>query len=125
LDAQAERPLPLHTRITTVCRGRKQCVLSRHSHTLPLREKPSAIDLQTDAAPPGGQVCAIEIKHSTPPKLGKGFIEVLDVRQRQSSFVINPVSEPFALLHCAKLLPLSHIAKMWQPNQPLALAVPA
>ena len=75
--------------------------------------------------PPGGQVCAIEIKHSTPPKLGKVFVEVFDVRQRQSSFVINPVSEPFALLQRAKLLPLSHIAKKWQPDQPLAPTVPA
>ncbi len=63
---------------------------------------------------PGGQLCAIEIKHSTSPKLGKGFAEVLDALQLQSGFVIAPVSEPFPLSQRAMALPLSHISKIWQ-----------
>jgi predicted AAA+ superfamily ATPase len=65
---------------------------------------------------PGGQLCAIEIKHSAAPKLGKGFVEVLDALQLKSGFVMAPVSEPFALSQRAMALPLSHMAKMWQQN---------
>jgi hypothetical protein len=72
---------------------------------------------------PGG-LCAIEIKHSASPKLGKGFVDVLDALELQSGFVIAPVSEPFPLSRCAMVLPLSHMAKMWQQNQPLAPAIP-
>ena len=63
---------------------------------------------------PGGQLCAIEIKHSAAPKLGKGFVEVLDALQLKSGFVIAPVSEPFPLSQRAMALPLSQIAEIWR-----------
>jgi hypothetical protein len=62
---------------------------------------------------PGGQLCAIEIKHSAAPKLGKGFAEVLDALELKSGFVIAPVSEPFPLSQRATALPLSHIAEIF------------
>lgn len=65
---------------------------------------------------PGGQLCAIEIKHSASPKLGKGFVELLDALQLKSGFVIAPVSEAFPLSQRAMALPLSHVAEMWQSN---------
>jgi hypothetical protein len=40
--------------------------------------------------------------------------------QLQSGFVIAPVSEPFALSQRAMALPLSHVAEIWQSNQPPA-----
>ena len=63
---------------------------------------------------PGGRLCAIEIKHSAAPKLGKGFVEVLDALGLQSGFVIAPVSEPFPLHQRATALPLTHISAIWQ-----------
>ncbi len=63
---------------------------------------------------PGGQLCAIEIKHSAAPKLGRGFVEALDALQLKSGFVIAPVSEPFPLSRRAMVLPLSQLSEMWQ-----------
>lgn len=63
---------------------------------------------------PGGQLRAIEIKHSASPKVGKGFGEVLDALNLESGFVIAPVSEPFPLSTRAMALPLSQLAKIWQ-----------
>lgn len=63
---------------------------------------------------PGGQLRAIEIKHSVAPKLGKGFAEALDALQLKSGFVIAPVNEPYPLSQRARALPLSHIAEIWQ-----------
>jgi uncharacterized protein len=62
---------------------------------------------------PGGQLRAIEIKHSAAPKLGRGFAEVLDALQLESGFVIALVSEPYPLSARAKVLPLSRMAEMW------------
>lgn len=62
---------------------------------------------------PGGQLCAIEIKHSAAPKLGRGFVEALDALQLKSGYVIAPVSEPFPLSRRAKVLPLSQLSEMW------------
>jgi len=64
---------------------------------------------------PGGKLCAIEIKHSASPKLGKGFVEVLDALELQSGFVIAPVNEPFPLSQRATALPLSHVSTIWEP----------
>ena len=64
---------------------------------------------------PGGKLCAIEIKHSASPKLGKGFVEVLDALELQSGFVIAPVNEPFPLSQRATALPLSHASTIWEP----------
>ena len=74
---------------------------------------------------PGGQLCAIEIKHSAAPKLGKGFVEVLDALELKSGFVIAPVSEPFPLSQRAMALPPSHIAKIFGQNQAVAHAINA
>lgn len=74
---------------------------------------------------PGGQLCAIEIKHSAAPKLGKGFVEVLDALELTSGFVIAPVSEPFPLSQRAMALPPSHIAKIFGQNQAVAHAINA
>ena len=74
---------------------------------------------------PGGQLCAIEIKHSAAPKLGKGFVEVLDALELKSGFVIAPVGEPFPLSQRAMALPLSHVAKIFGQNQPVALVIKA
>jgi len=63
---------------------------------------------------PGGQLRAIEIKHSASPKVGKGFGEVLDALNLESGFVIAPVSEPFPLSTRSMALPLSQLAKIWQ-----------
>jgi len=72
---------------------------------------------------PGGKLCAIEIKHSASPKLGKGFVEVLDALELQSGFVIAPVNEPFPLSQRATALPLSHVSTIWQPIWPIAPVV--
>lgn len=63
---------------------------------------------------PGGQLRAIEIKHSASPRVGKGFAEVLDALQLPSGFVIAPVTEPFPLSRRALVLPLSQLAKIWE-----------
>lgn len=62
---------------------------------------------------PGGQLRAIEIKHSATPKLGKGFAEALDALNLEHGFVIAQVDEPYALTRRAKVLPLTHVAEMW------------
>jgi uncharacterized protein len=62
---------------------------------------------------PGGQLRAIEIKHSAAPKLGKGFAEALDALGVPLGFVIAPVREPYPLSRRARVLPLSHIAEIW------------
>lgn len=62
---------------------------------------------------PAGQLCAIEIKHSATPKLGKGFAEALDALKLKRGFVIAQVNEPYALTPRARVLPLTHIAEMW------------
>ncbi|MBK9443605.1 MAG: hypothetical protein IPN53_20870 [Comamonadaceae bacterium] len=54
------------------------------------------------------------LQYSVSPKLGKGFVEVLDALELQSGFVIAPVSEPFPLSRRAMALPLSHLATIWQ-----------
>jgi len=68
---------------------------------------------------PGGQLRAIEIKHSATPKLGKGFNEVLDALQLSSGFVIAPISEPYPLTTRARALPLSHLREIWRDAAPI------
>lgn len=63
---------------------------------------------------PGGQLRAIEIKHSAAPKLGKGFAEALDALKLDSGFVIAPVAEPYPLSKRARVLPLSQISEIWR-----------
>ena len=68
---------------------------------------------------PGGQLRAIEIKHSATPKLGKGFNEVLDALQLSSGFVIAPINEPYPLTARARALPLSHLREIWRDAAPI------
>jgi len=62
---------------------------------------------------PGGQLCAIEIKHSAAPKLGKGFNEVLDSLKLENGFVVAPINEPYSLSKRARVLPLTHLSEIW------------
>ena len=62
---------------------------------------------------PGGQLRAIEIKHSATPKLGKGFAEALDALKLEHGFVIAQVNEPYAMTRRARVLPVTHVAEMW------------
>jgi predicted AAA+ superfamily ATPase len=64
---------------------------------------------------PGGQLRAIEIKHSKAPKLGKGFSEALDALQLDSGFVIAPVDAPYPLSSRARVLPLGQLADIFKP----------
>ena len=63
---------------------------------------------------PGGRLRAIEIKHSSAPKLGKGFAEALDTLQLDSGFVIAPVDEPYPLSPRARVLPLSQLTDIFK-----------
>ncbi len=63
---------------------------------------------------PGGQLRAIEIKHSATPKLGRGFNEALDALKLDKGFVVAQVTEPYAMTSRAQALPLSHLAEIWQ-----------
>ncbi len=67
---------------------------------------------------PGGELRAIEIKHSAAPKLGRGFAEALDALQLDQGFVIAPVSEAYALSPRAKVLPLTQLAQLWAKAKP-------
>lgn len=62
---------------------------------------------------PGGQLRAIEIKHSAAPKLGKGFNEALDALQLESGFVVAPVAEAYPLSKRAQVLPLQRLQDIW------------
>lgn len=62
---------------------------------------------------PGGQLRAIEIKHSATPKLGKGFAEALDALGIKSGFVVAPVNAAYPLTPRAKVLPLSQLHEIW------------
>lgn len=62
---------------------------------------------------PGGRRCAVEIKHSAAPKLGKGFNEALDALGIQQGFVIAPVPEPYPVSRRARVLPLSQMGEIW------------
>lgn len=64
---------------------------------------------------PGGQLRAIEIKHSKAPKLGKGFAEALDALQLDSGFVIAPVDAPYPLSSRARVLPLGQLTEIFKP----------
>ena len=64
---------------------------------------------------PGGQLRAIEIKHSKAPKLGKGLAEALDTLQLDSGFVIAPVDAPYPLSSRARVLPLGQLADIFKP----------
>lgn len=63
---------------------------------------------------PGGQLRAIEIKHSAAPKLGKGFTEALDALKLDVGFVIAPVADPYPLSQRARVLPLSQLAEIFR-----------
>lgn len=63
---------------------------------------------------PGGELRAIEIKHSAVPTLGRGFPEALDALKLKRGFVVAQVSEPYALSKRARALPLSHLAEIWE-----------
>lgn len=65
---------------------------------------------------PGGALRAIEIKHSAAPKLGKGFTEALDALQLDSGFVVAPVDAPYPMSSRAKVLPLSHLRDIFEPQ---------
>lgn len=62
---------------------------------------------------PGGELRAIEVKHSATPKLGRGFDEALDALKIGSGFVVAPVKEPYPLSRRARVLPLGHIPEIW------------
>lgn len=62
---------------------------------------------------PGGQLRAIEIKHSAAPKLGKGFNEALDALNLESGFVVAPVGDAYPLSKRAKVLPLTQLQDIW------------
>ncbi len=64
---------------------------------------------------PGGQLRAIEIKHASAPKLGKGFAEALDALQLDTGFVIAPVDAPYPLSSRARVLPLSQLNEIFKP----------
>ncbi len=63
---------------------------------------------------PGGELRAIEIKHSAVPKLGRGFPEALDALKLERGFVVAQVNEPYALSKRATALPLSCLAEIWE-----------
>jgi uncharacterized protein len=63
---------------------------------------------------PGGELRAIEIKHSAAPTLGRGFPEALDALKLERGFVVAQVTEPYALSKRARALPLSHLAEIWE-----------
>jgi uncharacterized protein len=63
---------------------------------------------------PGGQLRAVEIKHSAAPKVGKGFNEALDALKLEKGFVIAQVGEPYPLSQRAQVLPLSQLAEIWR-----------
>ena len=62
---------------------------------------------------PGGDLRAIEVKHSATPKLGRGFDEALDALKISSGFVVAPVKEPYPLSRRARVLPLGYIPEIW------------
>lgn len=62
---------------------------------------------------PGGRLCAIEIKHSAAPKLGKGFNEALDALGIEQGFVIAPVEQAYPLSRRALVLPLAQMGRLW------------
>lgn len=62
---------------------------------------------------PRGKLCAVEIKHSATPKLGRGFNEALDALKIDRGFVVAPVKEHYPLSGRARVLPLSHIEEIW------------
>lgn len=63
---------------------------------------------------PGGQLRAIEIKHSKAPKVGKGFAEALDALGIDSGFVIAPVDSAYPMSARARVLPLSQLEEIWR-----------
>ncbi len=63
---------------------------------------------------PGGALCAVEIKHSAAPKVGKGFNEALDALKLDTGFVIAQVDAPYPLSQRAQVLPLSRLADIFQ-----------
>jgi predicted AAA+ superfamily ATPase len=62
---------------------------------------------------PGGHLRAVEIKHSTAPRLGKGYPEILDALKLESGFVIAPVAEAYPLSKRARVLPVQQLAAIW------------
>lgn len=62
---------------------------------------------------PGGNLRAIEIKHSATPRLGRGFAEALDALKLERGFVVAPVNAPYPLSARATVLPLTHIRQIW------------
>lgn len=62
---------------------------------------------------PGGRLCAIEIKHSLTPKLGRGFYEALEALGLTSGFVVAPVAEAYAMSKQVRVLPVGQVKQIW------------
>lgn len=65
---------------------------------------------------PGGQLRAVEIKHSAARTLGRGFVETLDTLEMEHGVVIAPVAESFPLSRRANVLPIEQIDRIWSPD---------
>ncbi len=65
---------------------------------------------------PGGQLRAVEIKHSATPTLGRGFVETLDTLELEHGYVVAPVAESYPLSRRANVLPIEQIDRIWSPD---------
>lgn len=62
---------------------------------------------------PGGKLCAVEIKHSLTPKLGKGFYDILKSLGLASGFVVAPVAQAYAMSKQVRVLPVGQLGELW------------